>query len=633
MESKPYPHTSGHLPPLSTLDYVLFSITLAVSAIIGVFYGLQDRNKKGASHFLRAGGKMSMFPVSMSLLASFMSAVTLLGTPAEIYNVNTTYMWMVISYFVAIFCAAHIYIPIFYRLRITSIYEYLELRFSKGLRLLGSVIYCVLMLMNMAIVLYGPALALHAVTGFTLWGSVLSVGMIASFYTSLGGMKAVLWADTFQSSLMISGLIMVLVMGSRQVGGIQNAIAVADTNHRLYYSDFTFDPHVRHSIWTFMIGGGLLWAGIYGTNQAQAQKAFSLPTLRKAQIAIWLNFPGLIFFLFLCGFLGIIMYAFYSSCDPKSFSLISASDQLLPLLVMDTLGDIPGVPGMFLSTIFSGTLSSVATGLNSMSAVILHDFLRPVYITNISEENTTRFLKIIVLGLGILSLIAAYGATRMSGILHTSLALYGILSAPMLGVYTLGMMVPWANTWGAYAGVSCSIGLMSWILLGQHADSPPREHTPYQLSTCTWNASLANHTMLGHEGLRTVANNLSVIHSPFTYGERSGLTSLYSLSYLWYNLTAILVVFIIGIPTSFLTGPSDPRKLDARLICPIFDVICPYLPESVRKTLHFGVRHQQEYEDDAEENEETMRNGRSNRYGSPLSYGSYNTPRHHEVSV
>ena len=123
MEKKPYLRTLGHLPPLSTLDYVLFSLTLAISAIIGAFYGMQDRNKKGAKNFLQASSKMSVFPVSMSLLASFMSAVTLLGTPAEIYNVNTTYMWMVISYFVAIFCAAHIYIPIFYRLRITSIYE------------------------------------------------------------------------------------------------------------------------------------------------------------------------------------------------------------------------------------------------------------------------------------------------------------------------------------------------------------------------------------------------------------------------------------------------------------------------------------------------------------------------------
>lgn len=633
MDGKPYLQSSGHLPALSTLDYVLFSLTLAFSAIIGVFYGLQDRNKKGANNFLCASGKMPIFPVSMSLLASFMSAVSLLGVPTEIYNVNTTFLWMVISFFVAIFCAAHIYIPIFYRLRITSIYEYLELRFSKGLRLWGSIIYCVLMLMNMAIVLYGPALALHAVTGFTLWGSVLSIGLVASFYTSLGGIKAVLWADTFQCTLIMTGLLTILVMASRQVGGIQNAINVADISQRIYYSDFTFDPQVRHSVWVFMIGGGLLWAGIYGTNQAQAQKAFALPTIRKAQVAIWLNFPGLVFILLLCGLIGILMYAFYSSCDPKIFSLITASDQLLPLFVMETLGNIPGVPGLFLSTMFSGTLSSVATGLNSMSAVVLHDFLRPIFLTNLSEENSTRLLRFLVLGLGLLSLLAAYGATRMSGMLHTSLAMYGILSAPMLGVYTLGMIVPWANTWGAYAGLSCSIGLMSWILLGQHAVPSPREHTPYQLNTCTWNnISLANHTMLNAENLRTIANSLSSMQSQLQYGERPGLNSLYSLSYLWYNLTAVLVVFIIGIPTSFLTGSSDPRKLDARLICPIFDVLCPYLPEPVKKTLHFGVRHQDKYEED-EEKEEINRSNRNGRLGSPLHYGYYNTDRHHEVSV
>lgn len=109
--------------PFSLLDYVLFGLTLAISSGIGVFYAIWDRNKKSTNNFLLAGGNMSVFPVAMSLLVSFMSAITLLGAPAEVYNVNTMYMWMSLSYFVAIFLAAHIYVPLFYRLKITSIYE------------------------------------------------------------------------------------------------------------------------------------------------------------------------------------------------------------------------------------------------------------------------------------------------------------------------------------------------------------------------------------------------------------------------------------------------------------------------------------------------------------------------------
>ncbi|XP_029647687.1 sodium-coupled monocarboxylate transporter 2 [Octopus sinensis] len=589
--------------PFSLLDYVLFGLTLAISSGIGVFYAIWDRNKKSTNNFLLAGGNMSVFPVAMSLLVSFMSAITLLGAPAEIYNVNTMYMWMSISYFVAIFLAAHIYVPIFYRLKITSIYEYLELRFSKGIRLIGSVIHCILMLMYMAIVLYGPALALNAVTGFSLWYSVLSVGLVCTFYTSLGGMKAVLWTDTFQSVLMISGLLLVLIMGSQEVGGMGQAIAVASKNQRIVFSDFSFDPRVRHTFWSFLIGGSLLWAGIYGTNQAQVQRSFALPSLRKAQIAIWLNFPGLVLILILCGLIGIVMYAFYSSCDPKSIKLISASDQLLPLFVMDTLGHFSGVPGMFLATIFSGTLSSVATGMNSMSAVILQDFLRPICLRNVSEKTATRTTRLVAVFLGLLCLVVTYGASQLGGILQASLSLYGTLSAPILGLYSLGMLVPWANYWGAYAGLFCSIGLMSWISVGQYVSKLPREHSPFHIHGCNWNRTWTNQTLLTSDTL-TFSDlqgyqNMTLV---FQDVDRSGLNGLYSLSYLWYNFTAFLVVFIIAIPTSFLTGPSDPRKLDPRLICPIFDILCPFLPKHTRKTLHFGVRHEGKYDSETTEN-------------------------------
>ncbi|GAB1602027.1 sodium-coupled monocarboxylate transporter 1-like [Argonauta hians] len=619
---QPYSLQSDHPRPFSLVDYVLFGLTLAVSSGIGVFYAVWDRKKKTANNYLLAGGNMSVFPVAMSLLVSFMSAITLLGAPAEIYNVNTMYVWMSVSYFIAIFLAAHVYVPIFYRLNITSIYEYLELRFSKGVRLIGSIIHCVLMMMYMAIVLYGPALALNAVTGFSLWYSVLSVGLVCTFYTSLGGMKAVLWTDTFQSVLMISGLLLVLVMGSREVGGMAQAFAIASRDHRIKFSDFSFDPRVRHTFWSFLIGGSLLWTGIYGTNQAQVQRSFALPSLRKAQLAIWLNFPGLALILVLCALIGIVMYAFYHTCDPKSINIIDASDQLLPLFVMDTLGHIPGIPGMFLATIFSGTLSSVATGMNSMSAVILQDFLRPLCLKNSSEKVVTRTTRMVAIFLGLLCLVVTYGASQLGGILQASLSLYGTLSAPILGLYSLGMLVPWANYWGAYAGLFSSIGLMSWISVGQYVTKLPRDHSPFHVYGCPWNRTLINQTLTFTE------HNMTLV---FQDVDRSGLNGVYSLSYLWYNFTAFLVVFIVAIPTSFLTGAADPRKLDPRLICPIFDILCPFLSQHTRKSLHFGVRHEQNC--DTENCKNLLYQGCSPYHHQMAAQSQGCSPYHHQMAA
>lgn len=107
----------------STVDYVIFAAVLGISAGIGAYFAWKDRQKKDIDDFLLAGRNMSPFPVALSLLASFMSAITLLGTPAEMYNYTTMYWWIGGGYLLVIAGAAHIYIPVFYRLGVTSAYE------------------------------------------------------------------------------------------------------------------------------------------------------------------------------------------------------------------------------------------------------------------------------------------------------------------------------------------------------------------------------------------------------------------------------------------------------------------------------------------------------------------------------
>lgn len=388
-EEHRYSFQTSERNTFGVLDYIIFAALLCFSASIGLFYAIKDRRKNNTKDFLLAGGNMSAIPVGLSLLASFMSAITLLGTPAEMYQYTTMYWWIGLGYFFTILAATHIYIPIFYNLRVTSSYEYLELRFGKPTRTTASLIYVVQMVLYMAIVLYAPSLALNAVTGFTLWGSVISVGLVCIFYTTLGGMKAVLWTDTFQVGLMICGLLAVLIRGSMETGGFANAWQMAADSGRVWFTDFDPDPAVRHSFWTCVFGGAITWLAVYGGNQAQIQRAITCPTLRKAQWAYWFNFPGLCVILYLCCLIGIVIYAFYRECDPQSLGLITAADQLLPLFVMDVLGHIPGLPGLFVSCLFSGALSTLSSGLNSIAAVILQDVIREYFFKDMNEFRAT----------------------------------------------------------------------------------------------------------------------------------------------------------------------------------------------------------------------------------------------------
>jgi len=107
-------------------DYVVFAIILGIASVIGLYYGCTGNKQSSTSEFLMAGRSMSVLPVALSLLASFMSAILLLGTPAEIVLYGTQYWMICVSYFFVIPVAAYVFIPIFYRLELTSVFEVIK---------------------------------------------------------------------------------------------------------------------------------------------------------------------------------------------------------------------------------------------------------------------------------------------------------------------------------------------------------------------------------------------------------------------------------------------------------------------------------------------------------------------------
>ncbi|NXU93947.1 SC5A6 protein, partial [Xiphorhynchus elegans] len=209
----------------TTIDYTIFVLLLVLSSAIGLFYALSGNRQRTVQEFLLANRDMGCLPVALSLLATFQSAVAILGVPAEIYRFGTEYWFLGCSYFLGLLIPAHVFIPVFYRLRITSTYEYLELRFNKTVRVLGTVTFIFQMVIYMGVVLYAPALALNAVTGFDLWSAVLTMG--------LGGLKAVIWTDVFQTLVMLAGQLAVIVVGAQRVGGMARVWHVAQQEGKI----------------------------------------------------------------------------------------------------------------------------------------------------------------------------------------------------------------------------------------------------------------------------------------------------------------------------------------------------------------------------------------------------------------
>ncbi|GFN82014.1 sodium-coupled monocarboxylate transporter [Plakobranchus ocellatus] len=444
-------------------------------------------------------------------------------------------------------------------------------------------------MLYMALVLYAPSLALNAVTGFSLWGAVISVGVVCTIYTALGGMKAVLWTDSFQVIMMMVGLLAVLIRGATTVGSWDAVWDSAKRTGRVKFDDFRVDPSVRHSVWALVIGTYFTWVSVYGTNQAQVQRAATCRTLKDAQIAMWMNFPGLCIILYMCCFIGIYMAAFYENCDPLKAKFVGDSNQLLPIFVMDVLGDMTGLPGLFVAGLFSGALSTISSGLNSISAAILEDCIHSYLGKSLREKKARLISQILAMIFGAICLCLTYVASLLGSILQAALSLYGMIGGPLLGLFSLGMFFPWANSIGALSGLFGSLIFMFWIGVGAAIEKPPQTKALRCISNCNITA-FDNQT-------------LTALYSPWKVAEpydTSPPNQLYTLSYLWYSATALAACVIIGLIVSFITGHQKPKDIDPRLIVPLCDVIFPFnfLPEKIRKPLRFGINHEGKYNQD-----------------------------------
>ncbi|XP_025093116.1 sodium-coupled monocarboxylate transporter 2-like isoform X2 [Pomacea canaliculata] len=590
-----YSINTGRVRTFGPVDYTLFVLTLLISAGIGIFYAIRDRKRNTTEEFLFGGKKMAVFPVAMSLMVTFMSALTLLGNPAEIYNYNTMWWYLVVAFIFAIAGACRIFIPFFFNLGITSTFEYLEMRFDKKVRLLASSLLIFQTLVYMAFLLYAPSLALNAVTGLHLWGSVIGMGFVVTFYTTLGGMKAVLWTDTFQAGVIFAGLLAVLIQGSIVMGGFGNAWLIASNRSRIVFDEFDFDPKTRHTVWSMVVGGLFFWVYLYGINQAQVQRCLSCPSVKKAQMAMLLNMPGLILIVSFCCMIGIEMFAFYADCHPITFGLVTKTDQLIPLFVMDILGHVDGLPGVFLSCIVSGSLSSLSSGLNALGAVTFSDVMQTSRCCkNVSEFHSAMISKLLVGFYGLLAIALAWVVSHLGSVLEAIYVVFGILNGPVLGVITFGMFFPWGNKWGAFFGTMTSLVLLLWIGLGAFFNDIKTPLSATSTTACNWTAKTGitepnvNLTLLTTAAIPTT----TVSHSSST----GVLEPLYQMSYMWYTGLGMILVWGPGIVISFLTGSTKPTSIDPRLICPIFDKLFPYLPEKILKPLRFGIVHKGKYD-------------------------------------
>uniref|UniRef100_A0A8C7C9Z8 Solute carrier family 5 member 8, like n=2 Tax=Oncorhynchus kisutch TaxID=8019 RepID=A0A8C7C9Z8_ONCKI len=558
----------GPVASFSVWDYVVFVGTVLGAAGIGLFQAIRGRKNTSSDEFLLGGRQMTAVPVAMSLTASFMSGITVIGTPAEAYRFGAAFWIFGISYAIMSIITAEIFVPLFYRLGITSTYEYLEMRFNKLIRVIGTTMYIIQTALYTGMVIYAPALALNQITGLNLWGVLVATGVVCIIYCTLGGLKAVIWTDVFQMVIMLAGFVAVIARGAVIQGGLGKIWDDCYQGGRLNLFDFDPDPLKRHTFWTIVVGGSVMWASIYSINQSQVQRYISCKTLTQAKLSLYVNMIGLWVTVSLAVFSGLTMYSIYKNCDPLTNGDVGALDQLLPYLVMDILAAYPGVPGLFVAAAYSGTLSTVSSSINALVAVTVEDFIRPMY-KNLTDKQVTWMNMGLSVFFGFLCIGMAAIASLMGSILQAALSIFGMISGPLLGLYLLGMFWRTANSTGGLTGLIVGLVITLWVGIGAQIYPPLADKTnplPISVAGCNRTQDL-NYT--------TLAPWTSAVTMTPLPDDRPALAdSWYSLSYLYFCLLGTLVTVIVGLVVSAITGGCKQEKLSSDLFVRRSDLFC-----------------------------------------------------------
>ncbi|KAF2892443.1 hypothetical protein ILUMI_13728 [Ignelater luminosus] len=540
---------------LSWADYTLFVLMFGLSLAIGIYHGCFSKQQKTATDYLLGGKKMKSFPVAMSLVASTLSGLSLLSFPAEIYLHGTLFMLLVISIILMGFAVNFIYLPVFWKLQVTTIFEYLEIRFHKSIRTIASSLFTVNNFIYLPVVIYVPSLAFNQVTGFNLHIIAVVMSLLCIFYTTIGGLKAVVWTDALQLSVTLCTLGCVFIMGTISVGGLASIWERAEQGERIEFFNFNPDPTIRNTFWTVLIGTLFSWTSFVGTNPATAQRFLAVSSLSEARKVLVIFIALAVITKIICGFSGLIIYAKYYDCDPLSIGGIRKADQILAYYVLDVANQIPGLSGLFVAGLFSTALSTLSTFLNSLSGIIYNDFIKSLLPVNIAENRASTFMKIITVVIGLVSVGMIFIIDKLGTLIELLSTLSGATLGPILGVFTMGMLFPFANKKGALTGMLISLSFMTMVVI------------KYQIHV--WNGDIKYPT----KPLHTYGCNETLFHGNQTITLKNEKSSaevfwLYRISVHYYVLIGATLSLITGLPVSWFTATKETLLLDPDTISP-----------------------------------------------------------------
>lgn len=444
---------------LSSLNLAILIGYLGAMISVGVWFA--RRQHSGEDYFL-AGRNLPWLAVGMSMYASVTSAMTFMGLPGLAYRQNISLLVVcALSPLVAPILITVFY-PVYRRLGVTTSYEYVEQRFGILASRAAAVLFMLTRLGWLGTVIYAPSLALHVVAGIPIWTAIVLIGVLATLYCTLGGMAAVVWTDVPQFIIMIGGAcwIAVALVGLNE-GGVAGILHTAHVQDRLGLFDWSFRP-LELTVAAVAFSYFFILIYDYGVDQVTVQRLMSVRSSRGVTKAILFNAVTDFLIIGLLLFIGTALFVYYQA-HPGQLGEGIDGERVLPYFILHQLPN--GVSGLLLAALFAAAMSSVDSGLNALSAVALRDVARVEAVRN--GDHPVRLARITTVSLGAAAvLLAILIHLWIQGIVEAFLTFVGLFSAPILGLFLLGMLTKRVQVQAWLIGAAVAMAAVFTVKIG-----------------------------------------------------------------------------------------------------------------------------------------------------------------------
>jgi SSS family solute:Na+ symporter len=438
---------------------------IVVYLLIMLYMGLKiARKQRSTEDFFVGGRDLPAWAVGISLFASVMSTILYLGQPGEMFRTGLSFLTRNLPLPLILIVVCFVWIPFFMRLRLTSAYEYLERRFNYSVRALAA-IFCLLLIFGwISVVVLTASMALVEITRIeailpfindadsAVYATILGVGAFSIFYTTLGGIRAVIWTDVIQFFVLLIGALFtmgaVAWMTSSNVG---DWIEVSQTYKHEEVQWFDWDVRNRSTVFSISLSLFMWMVCTHGANQMAMQRYFTVRNVKAARISYVISAVAALALGVILAGVGISLMYFIQQYDlPASAGILSdirsvrnvAQDSVFPQFISIYMPS--GLRGLVVAALFAAAMSTIDSGANSASTILTVDFIRRFDPKSEAGQLELKRARIMTACMGVLVVgytIALYELSKGSDIISLAQKGFNCFLGPLGALFVLGMFV------------------------------------------------------------------------------------------------------------------------------------------------------------------------------------------------